>query len=386
MSRLEFFSEADCAREFLGRYWTSQDSIESLVAKAFLDTRSGLSGAAVFVMDEEADAKVVVMRVEDHSGSIVKLGYLKVPALSRKTAYILGGGLRGVSEVNAPGFFKQLQAAVLAGAGIDRLVMYRAPEDLVSWTSESLHKHRWRVLGKHQVYKMAIRESPEMTIAHLKKKRRYNIKRQLSKILENSDSCIRIFVTQNEVDKFIELIAPVQLKTYQNKIAVTISNSPARRGVLRSEAARGNALNFALEIEGQIVAFQVGSIRDDVYILEELGFDREFENSSPGMSLLFASFDELSKRGLAEIDFGVGTAQYKSVLATDVKAEYALVCLGTRLRPRVDSVMLTIAKSIDSSLRSLISSSGTARLRGAWRVAVARRNGPSADGSKGTEC
>ena len=360
--------------------------MQALLDRAFIDNGSGLSRAAIFVMDEGSKAKAVVMRVEEESKSIAKVGYFKLLALSKQTACALWGGIHGVSADNAQKVFERLQAAVLTEPGIDRLVLYRAPEEMVSSMIVNLRKHGWRFLGKKQVHKMAIRESSEATVAHLKKKRRYNIRRQLSKLLENSDSRVRIFVTQNAVDEFLELMMPVQLKTYQNEIGVTISNSLARKEILRSEPARGGPLCFTLEINGQMVAFRVGSVRNQAYIPEELGFDREFENSSPGMSLLFASCDELTKRGLTELDFGEGDAQYKSVLAPEEKDEYALISFGSRLCPRLDSVILTIAKTTEVLLRSLVSSSITARLRRAWRNALARRGGASEGSAKDVAC
>ena len=183
-----------------------------------------------------------------------------------------------------------------------------------------------------------------------------------------------------------ELMVPVQLKTYRHKILITIASYPVRREVLRSEAPRVIAVCFTLKMNGRSVAFQVGMIRYQIYILQELGFDRELESSSPGVSLLFASFVEITNRGLSELNFGIGDAQYKFVLATGGRAEYAPLFFGTRLRPRVDSATFTIAGRIEIFLRSLFSSSSTARLRRAWRNVAARRRGTSMVSSKESSC
>ena len=135
-------------------------------------------------------------------------------------------------------------------------------------------------------------------------------------------------------------------------------------------------------MNGRSVAFQVGMIRYQIYISQEPGFDRELGSSSSGVSLLFASFVELTKRGLSELEFGRENAQYKSVLTTGGRAEWALLFFGTRLHPRLESAIFTIAGRIETFLRSLFSSSSTARLRRAWRNVAARRRGTSMVSSK----
>ena len=132
---------------------------------------------------------------------------------------------------------------------------------------------------------------------------------------------------------------------------------------------------FYVEDEWPSVAFQVGMIRYQIYISQETGFDRELESSSPGVSLLFASFVELTNRRLSELNFGIGDAQCKSVLATRGRAEYASLVFGMWLRTRVDSAVFTIAGRIETWLRFLFSSSSTTRLRRASRSAAARRRG-----------
>ena len=48
-----------------------------------------------------------------------------------------------------------------------------------------------------------------------------------------------------------------------------------------------------------------------------------------GVSLPFALFVELTKRGISELEFGRENAQYKSVRATRGRAEYAPLFFGT---------------------------------------------------------
>ena len=126
----------------------------------------------------------------------------------------------------------------------------------------------------------------------------------------------------------------------------------------------------SLKMNGQSVAFQVSIIRYQIYISQETGFDGELESSSPiGVSILFASFVEVTKQGLSELEYGTRNAQYKSVLATRGRAEYASLVFGMWLRPRVDSAVFTIAGRIETRLRFLFSSSSTTRLRRAsWNV------------------
>ena len=202
---------------------------------------------------------------------------------------------------------------------------------------------------------MTILGSKEESIARLKKKRRYNLNRQLRKITEDNKGTLGIYRTLPEIEEFIAVIAPVQERTYQNKIAITVTNSALRRRTVLNHAAAGRGLCFILRIRGEIAAFQIGTVSGTSYDLEELGFDREYESLAPGMSLLYASLDELARIGVGDMNFGAGSSQYKSVLA-DQEENYSSVFAYARgMRPFIDGRILRVVRSLNNSVTKHLS-------------------------------
>ena len=336
-----------------------RDGNEQVIRHAMVRMRSAIDVDAsirgfIFTHADEGGTVECIVRVEPNARLRWQFGYMKLPSLNRGYATVMNDCLFIGGNPDLPAFMQELMSSLATRAEVDVVAIPRVPSDLVSDAGPLIVRSGFDVSRQYEVSGMTILGTKEESIARLKKKRRYNINRQLRKIMDDHGGVIRVFQSRSEVETFLDAIRPVQRATYQNEIAITVTNSRSRREAVLASSDQKEHLCFTLEIDGEIAAFQIGQIRGSMFDLEEIGFDRRFERLAPGMSLLYASIDELAKNGIEYMSFGVGSAQYKSVLADQIIACCDFVGFSGGVKNRLDRMIARVARLVHRGVIALL--------------------------------
>ena len=373
-AKLKIVSVAEEVPDSIRRIWGDESSLDDALARAFTPESNRVSTfAGLFEDESDSGYFAAVMRMEQPPAHHARFGYFRAPVFSKRSAEMLSGGYVASDTDHLLRGVERLGRAVFESPDVDRLVLHRMRGEDVEHLTGELGALGFGVWKSRVVHTLRIRETKEATITHLKKKRRYNLNRQLSKILAGeSESSILTFRSPAEIEEYIERSGPVQARTYQNQLTKTTANSEQLQTILRQDASDGAAICFILEIDGEVAAFQKGVRRGTSYSLQELGFDRRYEQLSPGMSLLYASFDTLADQGVSILDFGSGEAQYKSVLTSGNSTIWSFVRFGPRLRAKVDAKVFKAMVASDRLLKACVGSRLTKVARRSWRNAVAK--------------
>jgi CelD/BcsL family acetyltransferase involved in cellulose biosynthesis len=111
--------------------------------------------------------------------------------------------------------------------------------------------------------------------------------------------------------------------------STTFSSSPAaRRFYLEAAgrmAERGWVDLSTLELDGRLLAFCLGFIRDGKYYYYMPGFDPEYARLAPGTALLAHLIETAYAQGLREFDFMLGVEPYKQPWATGQRSTSRMV-------------------------------------------------------------
>lgn len=131
---------------------------------------------------------------------------------------------------------------------------------------------------------------------------------------------IRCFRGTSELDQMIKDAEEVAKKTYQRGLGVGFVDNPAMRQRLELEAGKGWLCSYVLYVADRPSAFWIGTLYQDTYHSNFMGYDANLSKYSPGMFLIMRAVEQMcthnGDKRVVNIDWGLGDAQYKQVLGT----------------------------------------------------------------------
>lgn len=159
------------------------------------------------------------------------------------------------------------------------------------------------------------------------------------------DATIVRVTKPEQVADFVRHAHDVSQQTWQSRqLGLRIQNNESQAETLRVLARRG-ALRSYLLIRGETpIAFLIGNQSQGTFRYEEVGYDPQFADLSPGTVLLLHALEDILTSDPPEwFDFGAGDAGYKRLFA-NTRTNSGTVWL---LRPGLESQFLvsTIALS-----------------------------------------
>jgi hypothetical protein len=178
-------------------------------------------------------------------------------------------------------------------------------------------------------------------------KTRKNLKWQAKKLLSDLDGevAVRCFSSASELEQMIKDVESIAKQTYQRGLGVGFVDDGLTRDRLRMSASQGWLRTFVLYIRNTPCAFWVGTLYKRTFHSDFMGYDRAYAKYSPGMFLIMKALEELCspKEGgrVTCIDFGLGDAQYKTVLG-DKEWRESSMCL---FAPNLRGVALNLART-----------------------------------------
>lgn len=329
--------------EALRKFWNACNPPRDADLEFFLfisDIYPEVERPHVLVLYEGGAPKALLVGRLERVRLPLRLGYLPLPSPTVRMIQIVHGGWLGaLSEINAKLLVEGLIASLAAGEA--DVASLHSPDLACSVARYARTLPSWWC-SDHTVRPEArrVRELlPEAGpfLRSLSQNERYQ-QRKRERNLRSSfgEPLIEIFTRPTEVDRLMRDAETVACRSYQRGLHVGFSDTPVIRNRLRFEAERGWLQGYVLYLNGDPVAFWIGSLRNGVFLSEYLSFDPAYTKYAPGMYLMLVVMEKLhdgpSHAPVRLVDFGIGDAPYKARLATRHWQESTVLVFSPRLR------------------------------------------------------
>lgn len=328
----------------------------------------------------------VLGRVGKPRRSLWRAAYLRPPCFSKRTAMIISQGEYGIESLRE---MMLVSREILLETGLVDVVVFdkiRVPTAMqtVDFLSSDFLLWKSRPVFQMKLGDTAESESDDRDIlAHLSKKRRYNLRRQV-RLADEQGARFVSFAEIADPPECTRRLVELGQKTYQHEVAVTVSNSEGRAKQVEAGIRQGSTAGGFLVYDGRDVAYQICSLAGDEATLEEIGFDRSYERLSPGMVLLTIGLEDLRRTGVRSIDFGSGESQYKRVLGEHSATALSFVGFGRSRGGRAERTMFKVSRYADAVVQALRATEFGKMVRAGWRRRLAGQARTPADtGSDG---
>lgn len=221
------------------------------------------------------------------------------------------------------------------------------------------------------VYRINMCDNHIVYLSNMKKKTRYNLKRNVRILKESCSDNMDLFICDNKenVKKYLFELDGVFKKSWQGNVlwygkrdgeeAIKYYEGLAELGWLRG---------YVLYCDSKAVAFVLGVQYRSVYFYEETGYDPAYSSMSPGNVLTYMIIEDIyTDRKPRIVDFGYGENKYKKIFGNSSfpafnvalvhkKQKFHFVVPVQILLDRAywSIRRLLIVLGIDSSIRSLL--------------------------------
>jgi hypothetical protein len=182
---------------------------------------------------------------------------------------------------------------------------------------QELGRREFRVIAPHgfqERLRIRFPESPDAYWSQFSSKTRSTFRRKTRKI--GAITFERI-TRADQVADFLEAAHAISRNSWQTeRLGLRVHNDEVERRQLETLAEKGALRSYLLRKEGCPAAFLVGNQFRGYFNYEEVGYDRNLAQDSPGQVLLVQAIDDLLEHDSpAWLDFGGGDADYKRLFA-----------------------------------------------------------------------
>jgi hypothetical protein len=217
----------------------------------------------------------------------------------------------------------------------------------------------------------------------LSPKVRKNLKWQAKKLMNDFPGVVDVqtFRSVGDLDRMIQDVEQVAKKTYQRGLGAGFVDGPEMRKRLCLEAERGWLRAHILYIAGVPAAFWIGNSYGNTFHSNYMGYDAVYSKYSVGMFLIMRTIENMiGQSGAsmpAQIDFGLGDAQYKDVLGTCHWEEASPHLFATSPKGICLNALWTSTMLVDGVARRLLGKAGIIqKTKKTWRGRLRRNPGP----------
>jgi len=233
--------------------------------------------------------------------------------------------------------------------------------------SPVVQNHRRTTLGS----------GPQDFLGSLSPKVRKNQKWQAKKISQDFCGNVRVCCLQssNDLQRLFSDVEDVAKKTYQRALGVGFQDNSETRQRFALEARKGWLRAYVLYIEDKPSAFWIGTLYRSKFYSNYMGYNPDYAKYSPGMYLILKTIADLAtqKDGnhVAQIDWGLGDAQYKVVLGDCVWPEASVYIFAPTIRGLLLNAFRTPVALADRTMKELLNRSNMlSRIKRFWRNRV----------------
>lgn len=330
--------------------------------------------------DDSLDA-ILVGRIENASIGL-NFGYSVLSKVhARRLTFIRGGFLGNRSPENG----EALVSEVLRSAKQEKvdLVLFSHFDSNCTLVQVARRSRSYCFrdhAAESQAYRcMSVPPTLDHLYQRLSPKVRKNLKWQAKKLLGDFPDQVRIvaFTGMDDLDLMFQDIERIAGKTYQRGLGTGFEDVPEMRSRMKLLAGKGWLQSHVLYIGDQPAAFWVGTLFRGVVHSNFMGYDTAFSKYSVGMFLLLQTIkeycDERSEGNIVEIDFGLGDAQYKEVLADRVSQECSINMFAPTPKGLWLNLLVTPPALANKWAKKLLAKTGMLqKVKKGWRRSVSK--------------
>ena len=319
----------------------------------------------------------VVLCEASHGDQVVALGVLALKSMTLRQAGGFGPnmGLRGYRLVgnrllgqSDESLTRQMLAACASFAR-EQHASYLLIEDLercapLFAAAESLDRDGFRLFsptGIQERLKIEFPPTPADYWAKFSSKTRNTFKRKQKKI--GATRLVRV-TEPVQVAEFLEAAHIISQRTWQSdKLGLRIHNNAQELRFFTFLATQQALRSYLLFVDEQPAAFLFGTQHKGLFSYEEVGYDREYSDRSPGQVLLVQVLEDLLKDNPPRVfDFGGGAADYKQLFATTTSTSGNVWLVPPGLRPQLCLAYLRGCRAMDRTARAMADKFGATTL------------------------
>jgi hypothetical protein len=317
----------------------------------------------------------------------VQIGYRKFKTYRLRVLTFVLGALRGnASEENIDLLVGQVLKS-LRQREVDLAVFEYVPVDSPLYrVVRTLPGILERGLPpEHRTHRcLELPDSSEALYKILSPKHRQNYRGKARKLLKDFAGDVRIhcYRSVSELDQAFREIEEIAAKTYQRGLGFGFAHSPEMRGRCELAAAKGWLRVYVLHVAGKPCAYWHATAYRGTLWGEHIGFDPAFGRYSPGMylslSVIGEMCDQKKNHDIAQINFGPGDAEYKSVLSNvSFEEGRELQIYGRTWRALGVKALCTPVVFTDRLAKRILSKTKLlSKVKRLWRDRAARATGP----------
>lgn len=324
-----------------------------------------------------AELSDAVLCSASQAGQVHALGILapKVMPLNKAGGFGFKGSLHGFRLVGnrllgtADESLTRRMLAACATFARDHHATFLMIEDLerhdpLFAATESLQQDGFRLFsptGIQERLKIEFPPNPTDYWAKFSSKTRNTFKRKQKKI--GSARLVRI-TEPDQIAEFLEVAHTISQRTWQSeKLGLRIHNNDAELRFFTTLATQQSLRSYLLFVDDKPAAFLVGTQHKGHFSYEEVGYDRDFADRSPGQVLLVQVLEDLLSDNPPRVfDFGGGAADYKQLFATTASHSGSVWLVPPGVRPQLCLAYLRACRSLDRVARSLVKKLGATTL------------------------
>jgi CelD/BcsL family acetyltransferase involved in cellulose biosynthesis len=363
--------------------WQQNPNADMDFVRFILQIRPECKHPYVVSIRNAGDQKALLIGRLERPRVSIKVGYLRVarPEL-RVISFLYGGLLGALDQQDSDELVRTiLHRLSLGDADAVHFSHVRQDSPLAKSLQAVPGKFRRDISPTVQLHRsLRIPENVDAFYAGLSSKVRKNQKWQAKKLMESFEQQVEVrsYTLPDHLDTIFRQVDQVASTTYQRGLGVGFSDTPEMRGRFDLAARRGWLQAFILYLGGKPAAFWVGTRYRNRFFSDFMGYDATHAKYSPGMYLVLKGIEhfclQTGPERITEIDFGLGDAQYKQVLATDSWTEQSCYLYALNLRGVTLNLSLTVSGLIDKSARAVLRKLNLEDyVKSGWRKRVAQR-------------
>jgi hypothetical protein len=293
----------------------------------------------IMVFKKESDiTSIVVCRVEKRTIPC-KIGYSKLFSSKFKSLNILYGGFLGdrneeivrlvFNQIDILIKNKEIEVAELSFMDVSGMFFSHYLRVTSAFFRELL-------LKPQPHYFMELPDSEENLFKEMSAHHRNTILRKARKMekIYGEKLVLKAFHFSTDIIALCLDAEVVAAKSYQRKLGVGFFNTDETRARLQLWAEKEMLFGYILYIEGQPIAFWIGTAYMDIFVSDYIAFDPNFSNLSPGIVCIVNLMRNLisSNKNIKKIDFNFGEAPYKKEFGTQCIVETSALIYAPQIR------------------------------------------------------
>jgi Acetyltransferase (GNAT) domain len=291
----------------------------------------------------------------------VKFGYVRLPTPEIRVLNFVYGCLRGNgSPENSAGLVGDV-LGMLRRREADLAIFEHLPVDSHLYRAvDALPRFLERGMPPEQQvhWQLQLPQNSEALYAILSPKHRQNYRRKARKLLSDFSDDVRVERYTEVSDRMFAEVESIASKTYQRALGFGFDGTPEMRERWKLAAAADWLRVSILYVQGKPCAYWSAMAYHGTLWGDHVGYDPSFSSYSPGMYLLLTSLSELCdgkwKDNVARVDFGLGDAEYKTVLSNCSFKESLVYVYGTTLRGMAMNLLSTSVAFADRTAKKFL--------------------------------